>query len=298
MSIFDQLVDQALQNEMNLSPLRIAVEKELLHHDILREISSAGLLANLTFIGGTCLRLCYGSNRLSEDLDFTAGRDFKREDLAGIGPCIVKGIQSKYFLTVEVSEPVKETGNVDTWKIKIITRPERKDLPSQKINIDISAIPSYERKPVILRNRYQVDMGTSGLILQAQSREEIFADKMVALALRPNRVKWRDIWDITWLKQNNVILPLTLIPGKVADHQRDLKEFIDLLYERCDDLIHNPASHDNFINEMQRFLPPEYIEQTIKDQEFWGYLTELVAAEVKTTQEFVNNPLSQSKFKL
>jgi predicted nucleotidyltransferase component of viral defense system len=49
------------------------VEKELLHHDILREMSMAGLLKNLTFIGGTCLRACYGSSRLSEDLDFTGG---------------------------------------------------------------------------------------------------------------------------------------------------------------------------------------------------------------------------------
>ena len=37
---------------------------------ILREISRAGLLTSLTFINGTCLRSCYGSNRLSEDLDF------------------------------------------------------------------------------------------------------------------------------------------------------------------------------------------------------------------------------------
>jgi len=38
-----------------------AHEKELLHHDILRELSAAGLLAGLTFIGGTCLRACYGA---------------------------------------------------------------------------------------------------------------------------------------------------------------------------------------------------------------------------------------------
>nr|WP_274620714.1 nucleotidyl transferase AbiEii/AbiGii toxin family protein [Colwellia maritima] len=30
-----------------------------------------GFLQHLTFIGGTSLRLCYNSNRLSEDLDFT-----------------------------------------------------------------------------------------------------------------------------------------------------------------------------------------------------------------------------------
>ena len=38
MSLFDQLVDAALVNNQALAPLRIVVEKELLHHDILRDM--------------------------------------------------------------------------------------------------------------------------------------------------------------------------------------------------------------------------------------------------------------------
>lgn len=44
-----------------------------------------------------------------------------------------------------------------------------------------------------LRNHYEVDKGTSGLTLQAQSREEIFTDKITALALRPARFKDREL---------------------------------------------------------------------------------------------------------
>ena len=62
----------------------MVVEKELLHHDILRILSKTDLLKNLTFIGGTCLRLCYGGVRLSEDLDFTGGLDFSRSDLSSV----------------------------------------------------------------------------------------------------------------------------------------------------------------------------------------------------------------------
>ena len=40
MSLFDQLVDQALKNQLELSPLRAVVEKELLHHDIIREMKN------------------------------------------------------------------------------------------------------------------------------------------------------------------------------------------------------------------------------------------------------------------
>lgn len=49
---------------------------------------------------------------------------------------------------------------------------------------------------MMLLTPYGVEMGTSGLVLQAQSREEIFVDKLVAFALRLNRIKNRDLWDI------------------------------------------------------------------------------------------------------
>ena len=51
MSLFDQLVNEALRSRAELTSLRPVVEKELLHHDILREMSEAGLLTGLTFIG-------------------------------------------------------------------------------------------------------------------------------------------------------------------------------------------------------------------------------------------------------
>ncbi len=78
MSLFDKLVSEALKNQPHLSPLRVVVEKELLHHDIMRVMRDNNLTAGLTFIGGTCLRTCYGGIRLSEDLDFTGGADFSR----------------------------------------------------------------------------------------------------------------------------------------------------------------------------------------------------------------------------
>jgi hypothetical protein len=92
-SLFDQLVNEALRSRADLSSLRPAVEKELLHHDILREMSGAGLLAGLTFIGGTCLRACYGSSRLSEDLDFTGGNHFRRGDLAELGKILTERLK-------------------------------------------------------------------------------------------------------------------------------------------------------------------------------------------------------------
>lgn len=291
MNLFDQLVDQALQAQGELTSLRVVVEKELLHHDILREMSAAGLLKKLTFIGGTCLRACYGSIRLSEDLDFTAGESFSREALSDLGTFVAQGIYKRYGLTVEVSEPVRDTGNVNTWKLKVITRPEHKDLPSQKINIDICSIPSYDRRPMLLRNPYGVEMGTSGLILQAQSREEILADKIVALALRPNRVKYRDLWDIAWLKQQNVSVPLALIPRKVSDHRCELEVFTELLRDRSDQICQVPELHQGFMSEMKRFLPSRFVAETINKSEYWTYLSELVRTESDVVIHSINRSL-------
>jgi len=278
-SLFDNLVNEALHNQGVLAPLRAVVEKELLHHDILREMSEAGLLNALTFIGGTCLRACYGSNRLSEDLDFTGGREFARESLADLGRVLEERLRVKYNLVMEVAEPVWEHGNTDTWKLRATTRPEQKNLPAQRVHIDICAIPSYDKRPMLLRNHYGVEMGTSGLIVQAQSCEEILADKLIALAFRPNRLKNRDLWDIGWLKQQNIRMPLSLIPKKVVDHERSQGEFTALLGLRLHDLADKPEVRKAFIQEMRRFLPPQVIKRTVEKKEFWGYLTDLISAE-------------------
>lgn len=279
MSFFDRLVSQALSNQGEFAPLRAVVEKELLHHDILREMNAAGLLGGLTFIGGTCLRACYGSNRLSEDLDFTGGANFTRETLSILGDVLIERLHAKYNLAVEVTEPVKETGNVDTWKLKLIAHPQEKSLPAQRIHIDICAVPSYDRRPLMLRNHYGVDMGTSSLIIQAQSREEILADKMVAFAFRANRMKNRDLWDIGWLKQNNIGLPLELIPKKIADHRRTTTEFTATIGERIRQLHDDPGIRKGFVDEMRRFLSPRVVSETVENTAFWSYLTGLLHAE-------------------
>ena len=287
MSLFDRLVTEALQNLAELAPLRAVVEKELLHHDILREMSSAGLLAGLTFIGGSCLRACYGSSRLSEDLDFTGGAGFTREQLADLGQVLVDSLNRKYGLPVEVSDPVREDGNVTTWKMRVTTRTGQRDMPGQRINLDICAIPSHDSRPMMLRNPYGVEMGTSGLILQAQSREEILADKLVALALRPNRFKNRDLWDIVWLKQHGVELPVTLLPPKLHDHHYAPQDFLEMLANRRQSLSTDSALRDDFRREMRRFLPAGLAAETVEQLDFWKYLVTAVGDECRQVTDFL-----------
>jgi predicted nucleotidyltransferase component of viral defense system len=297
-SLFDVLVDEALKNQQELAPLRVVVEKELLHHDILRVLSTAGMLTQLTFIGGTCLRACYGSNRLSEDLDFTGGADFTRDQLADMASVLVQSLKTKYGLDISVAEPVRDVGNVDTWKLKVQTRPDRKDIPAQRINIDVCAIPSYQPRPMVLLNPYGVEMGTSGLILQAQSREEIFTDKLVAFALRPNRLKNRDLWDIAWLHQLQVRPAFDLIAKKLSDHHAQTQAFLTAFSERAASLKNDPAIAKEFRKEMQRFLPNQIVKETVLNDNFWKYLSGLLDDYHQQLHQVLTGSVSPAQFKM
>lgn len=276
MTLFDKLVETALENQPQWVPLRVVVEKELLHHDILSILSQHGLLESLTFIGGTCLRCCYGGVRLSEDLDFTGGADFTRERLSTMAGILIENLSHKYGLQVKVSEPEKDKKNVDTWKIKVETRPEQKHLPAQRINIDICAVPSYDVKPMLLQNHYGVDMGTTGLIIQAQSREEIYTDKLLAFAFRPNRLKYRDLWDIAWLHQQGIKPNLALVLPKLNDRNYAMSEFLERFHARQALVKTDTKLAAAFKQEMQRFLFADDVNRALEQNQLWEAIAHLL----------------------
>lgn len=90
---FNELVDLAMANP-GLSAMRPVVEKELLHYEIFQALDAEGLLKGLVFQGGTSLRLCRGSDRFSEDLDFAGGKDFSADSMQKIKECVEKRIAS------------------------------------------------------------------------------------------------------------------------------------------------------------------------------------------------------------
>ena len=64
--------------------------RNLLHYRILDAIDARGFLLLAGVPGRTSLRLCHGSPRYSEDLDFTGGTSFDMDTLKGLGSCIVR----------------------------------------------------------------------------------------------------------------------------------------------------------------------------------------------------------------
>ena len=105
------------------------VEKELLHYRILSAMQDGGFFGPIVFQGGTSLRLCHGSPRYSEDLDFAGGTGFGVDDLRGLGECVRSSLAGMSpDVQVKVREPVRDEGLVRRWRISIRT-PARRGTP-------------------------------------------------------------------------------------------------------------------------------------------------------------------------
>ena len=270
------------------------IEKEILHHDIMAAMVKQGVMPSLTFIGGTSLRLCHNSSRLSEDLDFNGGHDFKPSSFSGLEVAIQKYIQNKYEVQVWVNKPAEDNqANTSSWKISIEKESNRPDLPRQKMHIDICAIPSFdiEKRPLI--NHYNIVAPTEGLLIPVQSLTETLADKFIALAYRARRIKPRDVWDIVWIKQRGVAVSKQLINKKLVARGKTNEDFIEALTIQLDKLQHDDEVRKDFNIEMSRFIPNQIKERTIDNPDYWPY----VQSEISTMSlSILNNGIKNNKF--
>ena len=260
------------------------IEKEILHHDIIDVMVKQGAMQSLVFIGGTSLRMCYNASRLSEDLDFNGGHDFKPAHFDGLEVEIQKYIQNKYETEVWVNKPIEDPqGNTSSWRISIVKDANRPDLPRQKMHIDVCAIPSFDVEKRPLLNHYNIVVPTEGLLIPVQSLQETLADKLIALAYRARRIKPRDIWDIVWIKQRGINLSLELIDRKLAARGKQKKDFTDALQIQLEKLMQDDEVRNDFNMEISRFIPQQIKERTIDNPEYWPY----VQAEVRAVSRLL-----------
>lgn len=274
---FVQLTELAMQGT-GRAHMRPVIEKELLHYDILFCLDANGLLDQLTFQGGTSLRLCYGAPRFSEDLDFSGGVDFNSKQLQAMKTYLERYIGDRYGFEVSVKEPAELKDepeyaglNVDKWQVSITTAPERRDLPRQRIKIEVANIPSYSREPKALLANYEfLPDGYSDTLVLAESLDEIMADKLVSLVNTQRYVRNRDIWDLRWLKQQGAIVRMGWIKNKVSDYSvEDYSGKVATMLARLPDIIKGDA----FRNEMARFIPQDVQERTLHKEKFFIFLT-------------------------
>lgn len=246
------------------------IEKELLHYEVLLALDNARLLERLTFQGGTCLRLCFGSPRYSEDLDFVGSPDFQKTDIIDIKDAIENTLLRRYDLEVTVVEPAGETQRtpatvtVDRWQIKVVTAPDRPDIPQQRISLEVAAVSAHTRDTRALELNYRELPSSYGdILVRTETLEEICSDKLKAFVTAPY-VRFRDLWDLRWIARQPSFsterLPW-LLKQKVIDyHQESTFKHNCERIQNVSSIIESPE----FLAQMRRFLPAADLERTVE----------------------------------
>jgi len=297
---FEQLVNRAMTND-HVSHMRAVIEKELLQYDILFALEKGGFLDSLVFQGGTSLRLCYGANRFSEDLDFAGGKDFSSSILSDMKACIEQYVGARYGLEVTVKEPSKLREDpkyaelkIDKWQIAVVTAPARKHMPKQRIKVEVANIPAYTKEPLPLQLNYDfLPDGYSDTLILTETLDEVMADKLVSLPATQKYVRNRDIWDLAWLKQQGATVQSGLVSQKIQDYK--IPEFQNMLVSmiiRLPEII----TGEPFIAEMKRFTPTDVYDRTLGKKKFVQYLTNTLVSMLKELESKLAGNNSSNEF--
>jgi predicted nucleotidyltransferase component of viral defense system len=183
------------------------VLQELMQHYVLASLSRARLFSLAAFHGGTCLRILYGMNRFSEDLDFI----LKEPDEAfEWGPylekirrdCKAEGIHFE----------VQDKSRIETAVRKVFLKTES---IGQILNLEL---PYMRRASKKIRIKLEVDINppagatfetryiTFPMIaaITSMTLESGFGSKSHALLCR-EYTKGRDWYDFLWYSSRNII---------------------------------------------------------------------------------------------
>ena len=233
-----------------------ALESELLSMAVFDVINRFGLLPeDAVFIGGTALRLCHGSPRFSEDLDFHtptfAPRTLDRETLA---------VETERITGcgISVSTPTGSGSTLARVSAEVPGRDRSQRRPRMKI--DLGEGIQVDARPEIITLRMAgglvPGMGDVGdaFSFGTSSKEEIFADKHMALVGRRRRIKHRDMFDILWLRHRGVDLRPDMVAAKVAGENK--AEFAAILRQRAK-AGRDAISNGSYQAEMEHFLPSD-----------------------------------------
>ncbi|MBD8089199.1 nucleotidyl transferase AbiEii/AbiGii toxin family protein [Pseudomonas fluorescens] len=253
---FSQLLEQA-QAQSNGAPPDVVV-KELLHYDILKALSDSDLAREVTFQGGSALRLFYSGQRYSEDLDFVIGAgENKGFVIDGMVELLKKQMTDRYGLELEVKPPSKNEFNgidVRTWQFKISIPGF---LRKQMIKVEFCNVPAHDVGAKLMKPRYGfLDDTHSAIMLRVESEQEIMADKLTAIANR-KYLKARDLWDLKFLSDRGVTPDFELVRKKLSDYgAQDFAQKLEESIARLRDVNASSA----FMTEMEKFVSPSIVK--------------------------------------
>lgn len=258
----DKLIEQMLKkySSQTFEDRKNSV-KEVIQEIVLCGLSRAGFFDSAVFYGGTALRIFYGLDRFSEDLDFSLIQPNPNFDLTQYFPILEKEVRA-FGLNFKMEEKEKSfDSNIRSAFLKGNTKEHlllfysntdiqgkisANELIKIKFEVDISppAYATFERKYRLLPYPYEV-------LLYDQS--SLFAGKIHAVLCRgwKNRVKGRDLYDyVFYLSQNTPVnlkhLKQRLIQSKfiLTGEEFSIKELKKALVSRLGEIDYEKAKAD------------------------------------------------------
>ena len=235
--------------------------KEIMQEIVLCGLSRAGFFKEAAFYGGTALRIFYGLDRFSEDLDFSLEQINLDFDLCSYFPVLEKEVKA-FGLNVEIQEKEKtKDSNIRSAFLKgntkehlllfyaderVVGTVAKNEVVKIKFEVDTNppAFATYEHKYRLLPVPYEIRL---------YDMPSLFAGKIHAVICRgwQSRIKGRDLYDyIFYLSKavtvNQRHLRARLIDsGYISENQEcTLEEIKTMLKNRFDSIDFLQARKD------------------------------------------------------
>ena len=269
-------------------------EEEILSalREIMQEITLAGLsrtdfFEKAAFYGGTALRIFYGLDRYSEDLDFS----LLKPDLDFSIEPYFKAVLDEFRslgLTVSIKEKkkTKQTA-IDSAFLRaetiwqeivledIIKETGVRSNKTVKIKIEVDRQP-----PLNFRTEEKLLLRPFSFYVKCYTKSSLFSGKMHALLFRKwkNRVKGRDWYDLEWYVKKGIPLDVNHFLTRAKDTndwQEDTistKQILELLDMKIKSVSFSSIKEDvvRFIknDELLSIWSPEYFKNLIAEIKF------------------------------
>lgn len=221
---------EALKRMLNRYAIRNLSDSNRALREIIQEIALVGLWRGKffeygAFYGGTALRILYGLDRFSEDLDFTLLKPNPAFSLNRYHKVVQEELQAFGF-TVDVLEKKK------SWDSPVQSAFIKTEAHHELLRIGISdlLLKGFHRE-TLLKVKFEVDINPpQGASYEARtinepfpvsiktlSLSDLFAGKMHALLCRAwkGRIKGRDWYDFVWFVRQDIPLNLDYLASRM-----------------------------------------------------------------------------------
>lgn len=258
----DQIIDQMLKqyNTKTLNDKKNGI-KEVVQEIVLCGLSRAGFFKPAAFYGGTALRIFYGLDRFSEDLDFSLKLPDLSFDLSEYLPLLDKEIRS-YGLNFKIETKEKSVdsdiksaflkGNTKEHILKFYADEQfarsfgTSDLIKVKFEVDTNPpdYATFETKYRLLPIPYEISL---------YDMPSLFAGKIHAVICRAwkNRVKGRDLYDYVFYLSRGSSVNLAHVTTRLvqsgfiqSENQITIEELKEILRKRFTQIDYDQAKKD------------------------------------------------------